>query len=55
MVRIVVRDGAEVAEVSGFNGRKERADDGRRNEGGMTPQLRGALGGIVLIIVGVIA
>lgn len=35
--------------ATGIKGIKERVDDGRRNEGGKRPQLRVALGGIVLV------
>ena len=46
MVRMVVCEGF----ASGMRGRSDRVDDGRRSAGGRRPQLRGALGGIVLIV-----
>lgn len=49
IVRMVVCEGFG----SGTRGRRERVDEGRRNGGGRSPQLRGALGGIVLVVVGV--
>jgi hypothetical protein len=49
MVRTIVCEGAA---QSGIEGSNERVDDGRKNDGGRMPQLRGALGGIVVIMMG---
>lgn len=49
MVRmVVVRLGLEVRGKR-VRDRTERVDEGRRKDGGSAPQLRGALGGIVLV------
>jgi hypothetical protein len=34
-------------------GRRERVDDGRRKDGGSRPQLRGALGGMAVVALGI--
>lgn len=50
IVRMGMYDGGSCCVVVDMRGRSERVDDGRRNEGGSGPQLKGGLsGGIVLM------
>jgi hypothetical protein len=46
IVRMVVCEGLG----GGRRGRRALVDEGRRKGGGRSPQLRGALGGIVLVV-----
>ena len=49
MVRMVTCEGFESGAAAwGIRGSNDRVDDGRRKGGGRRPQLRGALGGILL-------
>jgi len=51
MVRIDVYAMAGLEEICcAFCWRRQRADEGMRKEGGSKPQLRGALGGIVVVV-----
>ena len=51
MVRIDVYAMAGLEEMCcAFCWRRQRADEGRRKDGGSKPQLRGALGGIVVVV-----
>jgi hypothetical protein len=49
IVRIDVYAMAGLDNCGAFCCRRHRADEGRRNDGGRKPQLRGAFGGIVVV------